>query len=185
MEGSTTKGTKQTNDVRPQKMFDKAEDLTIWGIDALRLAFPTTKIEILLVPGNHDTLTAFYLSKVVRAWFRNDPTVKVDTLPMLHKGIVYGNTAILFTHGQRELKNLDWVYTEFRHLIGSTKTTEIHAGHMHRVRVEEKNGAIIRQNPSASVLDNWSYGEGYNSISQAISRVYSKQGLEYEIYSRT
>lgn len=183
-QGSTTKGTPQTNDIRPQKMFNKIKHMMLWCIDVLRAAFPTSPIETLLVPGNHDKLTSYYLAEVMNAWFRNDNTVKVDISPKLHKGIAYGDTALLFTHGEKELKNLDWVYTEFRHLIGQTKVTEIHAGHIHRIKVEEKNGAIIKHNPAAAYLNSWSYGEGYGAISQAISRVYSRQGLEHEFYSR-
>jgi hypothetical protein len=185
MQGSTTKGTQQTNDVRPQKMFDKGVDLWVWAVDALRTAFPHSPIETELVPGNHDRLTSYYAAKYLYAWFRKDPSVIIDISPKLHKGLEYGSTALLFTHGEHELKNLDWVYTEFRHLIGSTKTTEIHAGHQHRIKVEEKNGAIIRVNSSPAANGQYSYGEGYNSIAQIISRVYSKEaGLEYEIYSR-
>ena len=182
--GTTTAGTPQTNDVRPQKMFKKGIDLLVWGIDALRTAFQNSPIETLLVPGNHDTLTSYYAAEYVCAWFRNDMTVTVDISPAKHKGFSHGDTALLFTHGQTELKNLEWVYTEFRHLIGSTKTTEIHAGHMHRIKVEERNGALIRVNPTPAALDAWSYGKGYGSTSQTITRVYSKKGIEYELYSR-
>ena len=183
-EGNTTKGTKQVNDVRPQKMFDKIEEMVIWGIDALRTGFPNSPIETILVPGNHDRLVSYYLSKCIYAWFRKDTTVKVDISPKLHKGFAYGDTAILLTHGERELKNVDWVYKEFRPLIGKTKVTEIHAGHKHRLIVEEKNGIITRNNPSPAMLDNWSYEQGYGSVSQAVTRVYSKRALEFEIYSR-
>jgi len=185
MDGLTTKGTKQTNDIRPQKMFDKGADLLVWGLDALRSAFQTTPIETLLIPGNHDTLTAYYAAKYLYAWFRNDDTVTIDISPKKHKGFAYGATALLFTHGENELKNLAWVYTEFRPLIGKTKVTEIHAGHLHKVKVEEKNGAIVYTNPSPTALDNWTYGQGYGAVAQTISRVYNKEkGLEFEIHSK-
>ena len=182
--GTTTAGTQQTNDVRPEKMFNKGCDLLVWTIDALRTAYPCSAIETILVSGNHDKVTMYHAAKYLYAWFRNDTTVKIDISPMLHKGVRYGKTALLFTHGESELKNLDWVYSEFRHLIGDTQETEIHAGHKHRIKVEEKNGALIRSNPSPVALGGWSYKQGYNSVSRAISRVYSKKnGLEYEIYS--
>ena len=181
---TTTAGTQQTNDVRHQKMFDKGCDLLIWAVDALRSAFPQSPIETLLVPGNHDTMMSYHAAKVMYAWFKNDKTVTIDISPKLHKGFAYGATALLFTHGQNELKNLEWAYTEFRNLIGSTRCTEIHVGHKHRIKVEEKNGAIIRSNPTPAALDNWSYAQGYGAVAQTISRVYSKTGLDYEIYSR-
>jgi hypothetical protein len=56
---------------------------------------------------------------------------------------------------------------------------------MHRIKVEEKNGALIRSNPAPSPVDDWSDDKGYGSVARAITRIYSKQkGLEYELYSK-
>lgn len=185
VENTTTKGTHQSNDVRWQKMFDMGCDLLVEGVEMLRAWFPNTPVETLLVPGNHEETTIYHACKYLWAWYRNDRSVTIDTSPRLHKGLSYGSTALLFTHGERELKNLDWVYTEFRDLIGETKTTEIHAGHQHRIKVEEKNGALIRVNPTPAALNAWSYSQGYGSTAQTISRIYNKEeGLVYEIYSR-
>jgi hypothetical protein len=185
IQSTTTKGTQQFNDVRWQKMFDVGCDVLVWGVEALRQAFPNSELEIIRVDGNHEKISIHAAVKYLAAFFRKDETVGIDTSPRAHKGFAFGNTALLFTHGQNELKNLDWVYTEFRHLIGCTKWTEIHAGHKHCLRVEEKNGAMIYRNPAATAASNYTYENGWNSVRQAVTRIYDKDdGLIHEIYSK-
>lgn len=184
-QNTTTKGTQQFNDIRWQKMFDVGCDLFVWFIQTVAEHFSNTPIETELVEGNHDLTTSYYLAKYLWAFFKNDPSITIDISPMLHKGFAFGNTALLFTHGEAETKNLDWVYREFRHLIGETKVTEIHAGHEHRVRVEEKNGVFIYKNPSPSPLSSWAYAQGYNNVPQTITRIYDKtNGLIHQVYSK-
>lgn len=184
MDNKTTRGTQQTNDVRAQKMIKLGCDLAVWGVDAFCSAFKNIPIKTILKPGNHDELASYNQALYLHAWFRNDGSVEIDISPKKHKGFAYGNTALIFSHGGAEMKNLDWIYKEFRHLISPTLVTEVHFDHIHRIKVEEKNGAILRTNPPLAPLDNWSYGQGYGSTAQAITRVYSKAGLDFEIYSR-
>jgi len=185
IQGSTTKGTQQFNDIRWPKMYKAGCELLVWTIDSLRQRFPDTEIDVLLIPGNHSYISEYAAALHLWAWFHKDKSVHFEIEPTGHKGFAFGNTALLFTHGQNELKNMDWVYTEFRHLMAGTKVTEIHAGHGHRIHVEEKNGAIINRNPTPSALSAWAYNEGWNSVRQAVTRIYDKDdGLIHEIYSK-
>src|SRR5690606_36216509 len=57
LDGTTTIGTKQDNDLRWQKLFAVGVEILIKAIDMLTEIAP---VEAFLIPGNHDKMTSFY-----------------------------------------------------------------------------------------------------------------------------
>jgi hypothetical protein len=164
--GNTTSGTPQSNDGRYQKAYQKTLQLLVWAIDELREIAP---VDVLTVPGNHDTLSAWTLSEALAAWYRRDEEVSVENGPALRKYYRWGRTLLGFTHGDKEKpgdlpllmaseKPCEWAATDFR---------EWHLGHLHMSRAQIKtvgsefHGVRVRTLPSLCATDAWHHQQGY------------------------
>jgi hypothetical protein len=96
LEGVTPKGRNILDtDGRLAKLQDVVIDTCVRNILKCRALAPT---EVILVQGNHDQTSSLWLSKVLRAWFRNDPHVTVDCEPKLRKHRVWGDCFIGMSH---------------------------------------------------------------------------------------
>ena len=183
-EKTTTAGTPQDTDVRWQKLQEVGEEMLISAIDMLKTIAP---VKALYVPANHDEVTAFGVSRTLRAWFRNDERVEIDTIPMARKYRLYGNTLICFTHGDKEYgKKGDYQKpstlaalpsVEARELWGQAKYCEVHAAHLHGEHsIEEMNGVIVRRVSSPTATDTWHYRSGFvGNVRKAQTFIYDKE----------
>jgi len=176
----TTAGTDQHVDSRWQQMFRKTKELMIRNIDILSQIAP---VKVLMVSGNHDQQTVFYLGEVLDAWYLNNKRVTIDNNASQRKYHRYGTNLIGFTHGNEE-KHLDLPYLmseERREDWAETKYREIHLGHFHKrksisfVDVDENRGVKIRVLPSLSGADAWHSSKGYRSMKSAVAFLYEKE----------
>ena len=87
--GFTINGTKQDCDLRYSEMFEKGTETIIDIIDMLKDAFKC-KIRIPLVQGNHSGFMEFYMAQFLKAWYRNDDMVIIDSDPTPRKYIQFG-----------------------------------------------------------------------------------------------
>lgn len=179
--GTTTEGTRQDEDSRWQKTFARGVELVVEGIDYLR---QFAAVDIMIIPGNHDTQKSIYLGHTLSAWYRNDKNVKVDASASVRKYYLYGNSLLGFTHGDKEhtgaLRML--MPLEVPKLWAKSKYREFHCGHWHRdvsyietVKAKKNDGAkiakvpltdeqlgiVIRHLRSLAGTDAWHYGKGY------------------------
>ena len=97
--GITNKGTSLDVDTRWQKLFRSARRVSVRLIDTFRAVAP---VEVVVIPGNHDTERTFYLGDSLESWYRNDEAVEVRNDPRPRKYVAYGDNLIGFTHGHRE-----------------------------------------------------------------------------------
>lgn len=95
----TTNGTPQESDVRWQKMFAIGRDLMFQSIEILNTIAP---VDVVVIAGNHETQTAFYLGEVLAARYANNPNITVDNTPRSRKYYYYGKNAIGVAHGRYE-----------------------------------------------------------------------------------
>ena len=165
---TTTKGTPQSCDTRSKKMFSTARKL-IQDTVEFKLRGRAQKINIIIVPGNHDTETIWCLGEVLDAWFHRCEDVHVDNRPTLRKYIQFGKCMIGFTHGNEE-KHADLplnMAQEMPRMWAETAFREIHVGHLHQrsaVRfrdVGEYKGTIVRILPSLCAPEDWHVTKGY------------------------
>jgi hypothetical protein len=175
----TTAGTPQHVDSRWQQMFRKTKDLMLMTIDTLSTIAP---VKVVMVSGNHDYQTVFYLGEVLAAWYNTNSRVTVDNSASLRKYYRYGTNLIGFTHGDQE-KHLDLPYlmSEERKLDwAETAYREFHLGHFHKrktisfVDVDENRGVKVRVLPSLSGTDAWHHSKGYRSMKSAVAFLYDK-----------
>lgn len=159
IENTTTRGTRQDNDLRWQEMFLKGVELLIKAIDKLSLLAP---VEVFYVAGNHDKMASYYATHYLNAWYRNDDRVLVSIDPQIRKYIEYGNCLIGFSHGNEEGKRIGGLMqVEASSAWGRTKFREWHLGHLHHETSKEDNGVIIRGLSTIAGTDAWHYESGY------------------------
>ena len=177
---TTTAGTPQACDSRWQQMFRKAKKLLIENIDRLALIAP---VEILVVPGNHDNQTMFYLGDSLLSWYRTSSLITVNNAPTQRKYYHYGVNLVGFTHGNEE-KHAELpiiMATEKKELWAATQYREFHLGHFHKsksmkfVDVDEFPGCKVRIIPSLSGADAWHSAKGYMSMKAAEAFLYNRE----------
>ncbi len=169
---TTFAGTPQDADTRFHKIVTTVKRVLIETIDELSLIAP---VDVLIVPGNHDTTVTFLIGEILDAWYSKNPNVSVNNAPKLRKYYKYGKNGFQFTHGDRE-KHLDLgliFATEQPILWAGTKYRFCQLGHFHKqkktnfVSVDTHPGFQIQIMPSLSGTDAWHAGKGYASLKQA------------------
>lgn len=157
---TTTAGTRQDVDSRYHRMFRRARALMSWTIERCAQRAP---VEVIVVPGNHDTVSAWTIGQVLAAEYANDPRVTFDDSPKRRKYVRYGRNFIGYTHGNAEpLAKLPQIMaTERKHDWAATDFREWHVGHLHHqkklqpVMVDDKEGVTVRICRSLSAPDSW------------------------------
>lgn len=159
-EGNTTAGTRQDNDSRYPKMFRRTRELTTRIIERIHVACP---VDVLIVPGNHDTKSSWHLGDSLECWFHNCKDVTINNAPIGRKFYEWGRVMLMFVHGDKG-KQPDYpllMATEQPLMWSRTKYRECHTGHIHTLRTNERNGVRVRALSSLTAPDYWSSSNHY------------------------
>src|SRR6185437_7923547 len=168
IEGRTTAGTSVTTDARYQKTFATVRTLMIEAIEDLRKIAP---VKVVMVSGNHDSLSVWHLGDSLECWFAKYKDVEIDNLPRERKYHQFGVVMLMYTHGHKG-KHSDYpikMAVEQPQMFGATKFRECHTGHKHktqsdltRVRdVDESHGVRVRIIPALCPPDDWHAVNGF------------------------
>jgi hypothetical protein len=160
LEGRTTSGTQVTNDARYHKVFDVARTTTIWAIERLRKIAP---VRVVVVSGNHDQLSSWHLGDSVQCYFHAYKDVTVDNAPKMRKYYEWGSVLLGFTHGDKG-DRADYpllMATEQSQAFGRTMFREMHTGHLHHTKLDEKHGVRVRILPALCPADDWHSENSY------------------------
>lgn len=114
---------------------------------------------------------------------KDNAGVTVDAAPSHTKHRVFGDSLVLWTHGQVPNKRLkELIYHNAREEYGQTTYAEIHSGHLHSQTTEESGGVITRRLPSLTNPDEWHQRNGFiGSLRASMGFVWGR-GLEQIIY---
>lgn len=185
LDSTTTKGTPQDTDTRHFKLFREARQLLVDVIENLRTIAP---VDIMVVPGNHDYETMFYMGEVIEMLYHNADDVNVLNTPKKRKYYKYGRNMLMFTHGDRiKISELDRLMaSEEPKMWADTRYREAHIGHFHtkrtmsRMDVNENHGVKTRIMPSLTAPDYWHYENGFsNNIRSSEALIWDKNtGLD-------
>lgn len=164
--GTTTKGTPQSNDLTWRILFEMGLEMYIKFISTLRDKF--NHIEIRLQSGNHDTMSSFYLYTALGCYFKNDKIISFSDNTKDIQVFEWGNNAIFFTHGDNNFKLLvKSVPAEFYETWGRTIYRELHVGHLHCEQVvDDSSGLVVRRVGSPTGTDNWHYSQRFIGATQ-------------------
>jgi hypothetical protein len=168
---TTTGGTPQDEDGRWQKTFTYGRQLVVSAVDMCR---EIADVEVVVIPGNHDTERSFYLGDSLACWYNQCNNVKVNNDPSPRKYIRWGKNLIGMTHGSEEKTQMLPLImaTEAPDMWAKTVFREFHIGHLHHKRtfafvpVQEENGVRVRILPSLCARDAWHTKKGFESIRQ-------------------
>jgi hypothetical protein len=170
--GATTKGTPLDTDSRYHKAFLTGRRLLVDVVENLSEIAPVT---VVIVPGNHDTLSSFHLGDALDCWFHGDENVTVMNAPIPRKYVGFGKTALMFTHGDKG-KAADYPLlfaTEQPKMFSDATFREIHTGHLHTTRLTEKMGVRVRISPALCSPDEWHAANHY------VGNLRGAEGLVY------
>lgn len=158
---TTTAGTPQDVDSRFPKIFRTVWETLTYVIDELLL--PIAPVDIVVVPGNHDTESSFALGEVLQAYYRQTKTVTVNNNASSRKYYSFGKNLIGFAHGDKAKADALplLMASERPDLWAASKHREIHIGHWHKHAVNEYNGTVVRTVKALSATDAWHSENGY------------------------
>lgn len=164
----TTAGTPQDSAGRYQEAFLRGRKLLMNGILTLRQQAP---VQVVVVPGNHDTQCAYYLGDSLAGWLHRTAGVTVDNNTRPRKYVRYHRNLIGFTHGHAE-KHFDLpllLATEDPEGWAQSRHREFHLGHFHARKHKmfvpsfDRAGVLVRILPSLCPPDAWHSIMGYNA----------------------
>lgn len=171
MKHETTAGTVLDFDTRYTRVYRRGFECLVYMVErALELC---DQVELLYVPGNHDTTSSFGLVHALGERFRNDPRVTVDDRMNPRKYVIHGQTAICFAHGKDANDNSyplifgDEMRLDHPNEWFNVRYKEVQIGHKHQ-RLEKMykslsplNGLLVRMNPSLSNVDAWHHSKAF------------------------
>lgn len=170
----------QDEDPRWMRTFTKGRQLAVRAID---YAMGLAPVEAVVLRGNHDNDTAFFLGDSLYAWYHNCPTVEVDNRPPLRKYFEWGTCLIGLTHGNDvKMDKLPMLMPqEAPQAWGRTAIREWHIGHFHSSqkrdykRSLDGDGVRVEVMGSLTVPDEWTERKGFLSIPEAQGVVWNRQ----------
>jgi hypothetical protein len=170
---TTAKGTPQDVDGRLHEIYAAGVESVINGIAHLLRIAP---VQVIWVPGNHDPMTSWYMSREVATHYRHCKEVEVDYRPMKRKFFTYGKNGIMLTHAECE-KHSDLpiiMASEDRKAWAETEYSEIHCGHLHKKKETyfvgadtHGGGVVVRLLPSLSGVDKYHADHGWTKGEKA------------------
>jgi len=188
--GATTAGTPQDCDSRWYKMFKEGLELVTESVDYCKQYAP--RVDLYIVPGNHDRQTSYYLGVALEAFYRKDEQVIINNSPKTRKYYNYGVSLLGYTHGDREKQDsLPLIMAQEQpELWAKARFKEWRLGHFHTnknksyMSQNEFAGVQIKTLPSLTSADAWHFESGYIGNEQrAIGIVHSYfDGREAEFY---
>lgn len=158
--GTTTSGTPLDMDSRFHKSFSRVRSMIVRAIDRLRVIAP---VRVMMVPGNHDTLSVWHLGDSLDCYYHATEDVTIDNSPTMRKYYRHGKVMLMFTHGNKgKLQDYPLLMaTEQPDMFGATRYREAHTGHTHKkkdltsISTDEFHGVRVRVLPALCSADAW------------------------------
>ena len=123
------------------------------------------EIEVIYVPGNHDTTVGQTLFKALTKLYQREDRITIDDAQEMFKATLLGHNFIGATHGvKRNKKDYPVLFaTQFSQLWGveGVRTRETFVGHLHHEWTVDMNGLVIRQMPTRNETDQWHKDNGF------------------------
>jgi len=164
---TTTSGTSQDTDGMWYDNFLIAKQLYVDIIEKLMVI---ADVHILHNVSNHDYMSGWYLSEVIKSWFRKSANITFDNSMRHRKAYKYYDNLIGTTHGDgaKETDLPLLMATEFPLEWSETKFRYIYTHHVHHKKAKDYIGITVESSRSPSATDGWHHRNGYQHSKQAI-----------------
>lgn len=138
------------------------------------------KVVLINAQGNHDLVSALWLQGLFAAHYEDDSRVEVVVSPLPYYAYVHGYNLLAFTHGHKKRGEplADLISGQFRELIGKTRHTFIHTGHLHSQKMTETPTSTIEQHPTIASRDSHASHDGWMAKRGMQAIVYHEENLE-------
>lgn len=154
------------SDGRFAKVYTAALDCLAYFVEAA--ARVAGRVDVLYVPGNHDTTSGYTLCVALAQRYRGWKGLTFDLGANPRKYITHGGVLIGFDHGHDCPANrYPMIFATEAHDEWSRSTyREVQTGHKHQRWEKEyegvvpTNGVLVRRNPSLSNVDAWHHKQG-------------------------
>lgn len=131
------------------------------------------EVILLMAEGNHDPAGSVWLRETLDELYRDEPRVTVITNPDPYYAVEHGQVSLFFHHGhKRSMSDIVLVFAaKFRELLGRTKFSYAHMGHLHHTKVDENPIMEVEQHRTLATKDayasrgGWMSGRSANVIS--------------------
>ena len=137
------------------------------------------EVEVIILPGNHDETSFYAITMFLRAWFRNEPRVRIDRSPNPIRYREYGQNMLGMTHGHmaKPQRLPMMMAVDEREMWGRTKFKYGHTFHVHHSSkdVDEDGTVIVETHRVIAPGDAWHYAMGYRSGRGLQSITYDKE----------
>ena len=123
------------------------------------------EVYLINATANHDESAASWLKEAFHMFYENHPRVFVDTSADVYYAMEWGNVSIFAHHGhKRNISNIETVFaSKFREIIGRTKYSYAHLGHLHSTEVKEGNLMLIERHRTLAAPDAYASSGGWMS----------------------
>lgn len=164
-------------DGRFPRIVDVAEDV----VERIVLHALTKhhKVHLVIMPGNHDPLTAQWMRKLYTRIFRNEPRVVVDQSIRNVWCMKFGANMIAAHHGDKiAMPQLPSVFAnDFAPMWGQTVFRYCHTGHLHHKHMvkhvgKQHTGMMVYQHPTISARNAWAAERGYPEARELLGHSY-------------
>lgn len=159
---TTTKGTPQQNIHSYHTSFQAICDHEVNVINLLLQK--SEQVEVIFVAGNHDEYVGWHLASWLETYYRNEDRVYFDISPRYRKYVSYGNSAIMFNHGDalKPAKLAHLFPMEYKEEWSDHDNFYIFTGDKHHEVSLDFNGIKFYQLPAFSTAkSSWDDKNGY------------------------
>lgn len=160
--GFTTKGTPQENILPFHESFQLICDHEVRIINYLLQN--CDHLHIAYVSGNHDEYVGWHMMQWLKAYFRNQPNLTIDSSPGYRKYVKFSNTAMMFNHGDvmKPTKLAQLFPVEYSKEWSTCDNYYIFTGDKHREINADFNGIKFYGIPALSTAKSrWDEKNGY------------------------
>jgi hypothetical protein len=170
-------------DVRWAEAWDTGCDV---AINLVKLCLEFAPVDVLIIPGNHDTQRSTFMGRVLKECFRATDHVTVDHSPGSMKRFRWGRTLLGFCHGSPRNEPYHKLgmemMTRWPEDLPGTVHREWHVGDQHRMRSQsmniegfEEQSLRVRVIPSLCSPDAWHAANLYHNIRAAECYLWHKE----------
>ncbi len=138
------------------------------------------KVTVINALGNHDDSSSVFLSKWMKAFFKNEPRIDIQQGAdfNFHQ---FGSNLFGVTHGhtiRKPEKMLDVMIHDRREVISECRNLKVFVGHYHHQTAHEFTNGIVEYYGTLAPADAWAHAAGYRSIRQMRCETYRKNGTQ-------
>ena len=133
-------------------------------------------VHIIMAEGNHDIAGSVWMRAMFEQFYKDEPRVTVDNTHIPYYAYQWGKVSLFFHHGhKRRMANItETLMGCFRKMVGETKYSYVHMGHMHHKHAKENSVMIVEQHTTLSAKDAHAVRGGYGSQRSASVITYHK-----------